>query len=232
MRDMIIVSDFDGTITKTDTLSKFLEDYADPKWLDIENDWRDGKFGSQECLVRQFELVPNLTPELIDGFLDTMEIDEGFIPFCRQAKKLNVPIVILSDGLDYFINRILEKHGLDFINVITNHAYFEQTSKFKGEFVIEFPNDSRHCTNDAGTCKCKAVRNLKKLYKTVVYVGDGASDFCVSKEPDIVYAKAGLAEYCKNNNIRFKKYGTYSDIKNSLFEQKELLNVSHSFHSL
>lgn len=212
MRDVIIVSDFDGTITKTDTLSKFLEDYADDKWLDIENDWRDGKFGSQECLVKQFELVPNLTPELISNFLNTMQIDEGFISFSNLAQKHNIPIVVLSDGLDYFINNIFEKHNLEYINVITNHAYFEDKGKLKDKFVIEFPNDSKHCTNNAGTCKCKVVKNLKKLYKKVVYIGDGASDFCVSKEPDIVYAKAGLAEYCRNNDIKFVEYKTYKDI--------------------
>ena len=86
MRKKIVVSDFDGTITKKDTLSKFLEDYADPRWLDIENDWRDGKFGSQECLTRQFALVSNLSPQIIDEFLDTVEIDEGFIPFANKAK--------------------------------------------------------------------------------------------------------------------------------------------------
>ena len=214
MRDTIIVSDFDGTITKTDTLSKFLEDYADDKWLDIENDWREGKFGSQECLVRQFALVPNLTPKLIDSFLDTMEIDKGFIPFCKKARLKKIPVLILSDGLDYFINKILEKNKLDFINVITNHAYFG--GKYNTDFIIEFPNDSKHCSNNAGTCKCKAVKNLKNLYKKVVYVGDGASDFCVSKEPDIVYAKAGLAEYCRNNNIKYKKFDSYYDIINIL----------------
>ena len=211
MRDMIIVSDFDGTITKTDTLSKFLEDYADPKWLDIENDWREGKFGSQECLVKQFALVPNLTPELIDNFLDTMEIDEGFIPFALRAKKNGIPIVILSDGLDYFINKILEKNKIDFVNVITNHAYFG--GKYNTDFIIEFPNDSKHCSNNAGTCKCKVVKNLIKRYKKVVYIGDGASDFCVSKEPDIVYAKSGLAEYCKRNNLKHIEFKNYSDIK-------------------
>ncbi|MCR5265601.1 MAG: MtnX-like HAD-IB family phosphatase [Cyanobacteria bacterium RUI128] len=213
MREKIIVSDFDGTITKTDTLSKFLEDYADDKWLDIENDWRDGKFGSQECLVRQFALVPNLTPRLVDEFLDTMSIDEGFIPFCKMAQYNNIPVVILSDGLDYFINKILEKNNIDFVNVITNHAYFDD----RGKFIIEFPNDSKHCTNNAGTCKCKVVKNLKKLYKQVIYVGDGASDFCVSKEPDIVFAKAGLAEYCTQNNIEHKKYKTFNDISNEIF---------------
>lgn len=208
---MIIVSDFDGTITKTDTLSKFLEDYADPKWLDIENDWREGKFGSQECLVKQFALVPNLTSELIDNFLDTMEIDEGFIPFALRAKKNGIPIVILSDGLDYFINKILEKNKIDFVNVITNHAYF--SGKYNTDFIIEFPNDSKHCSNNAGTCKCKVVKNLKKRYKKVVYIGDGASDFCVSKEPDIIYAKSGLAEYCKRNNLKHIEFKNYSDIK-------------------
>ena len=212
MHDIILVSDFDGTITKTDTLSKFLEDYADPKWLDIENVWRDGKFGSQECLIKQFALVPNLTPELIDKFLDSMEIDEGFIPFCQKANENNIPVVVLSDGLDYFINKIFEKNGIDFVNVITNHAYFDD----RGRFRIEFPNDSKHCTNDAGTCKCKVVKNLKKRYKKVLYVGDGASDFCVSKEPDIVFAKAGLEEYCKNNGINHIKYSTYKDITNNI----------------
>lgn len=216
MQDTILVSDFDGTITKIDTLSKFLEDYAEPKWLDIENDWRDGKFGSQECLTKQFALVPDLTPNLIDKFLNTMDIDDGFVPFSKKLKKKNIPIVILSDGLDYFINSILEKNGLDFINVITNHAYFNDN----GRFIIEFPNDSSKCTNDAGTCKCKVVRNLKKMYRRVIYVGDGASDFCVSKEPDIVFAKAGLAEYCRNNNIDYIAYKTYNDITdkfNSIF---------------
>ena len=214
MRETIIVSDFDGTITKTDTLSKFLEDYADDKWLDIENDWRDGKFGSQECLIKQFALVRNLSPKLISDFLDTMDIDDWFISFCQKAKKNGIPIVVLSDGLDYFISNILERYKIDFVNVITNHAYFDD----RGTFIIEFPNDSRHCTNDAGTCKCKVVRNLKKLYKRVIYIGDGASDFCVSKEPDILYAKSGLAEYCKNNGLDFVEFKTYKDIIKNIFD--------------
>ena len=35
MKEKIIVSDFDGTITKKDTLSTFLELYADKEWLVI-----------------------------------------------------------------------------------------------------------------------------------------------------------------------------------------------------
>lgn len=213
MQSKILVSDFDGTITKKDTLSKFLEYYAGPKWLDIEKDWKDGKIVSKECLVKQFALIPNLTPELIYNFLDFIELDEWFIPFCKKAREINMPVVILSDGLDYFINKILEKNEIDFINVITNHAYFNEY----GRFIIEFPNDSQKCANNAGTCKCTVVRNLKKLYQTVYYAGDGVSDFCVSKEPDIIFAKSALAKYCTLNNIKYIAYKNYQKIIEELF---------------
>ena len=85
------------------------------------------------------------------------------------------------------------------------------------KFIIEFPNDSSKCSNHAGTCKCKVVKNLKKLYKTVYYIGDGTSDFCVSKEPDIIFAKSSLSQHCRKNNIRFKEYKTYNDIIEEIF---------------
>ena len=116
MQDTILVSDFDGTITKIDTLSKFLEDYAEPKWLDIENDWRDGKFGSQECLTKQFALVPHLTPDLIEKFLDTMEIDDGFVPFCKQLKKKNIPIILVGKQ---FWNEVVNIQALASYGVIS-----------------------------------------------------------------------------------------------------------------
>lgn len=213
MHENIIVSDFDGTITKKDTLSKFLEDYADPRWLDIENDWRDGLFGSQECLVRQFALVKKLSPKLVEDFLTGIEIDEHFIPFSQKAKSKGIPIIVLSDGLDYFINKIFERYGLDYINVITNHAYFNEY----GKFIIEFPNDSDKCLKNAGTCKCKVVTNLKKLYKNVYYIGDGASDFCVASKADKLFAKSGLIEHCKCHNIPFTEFKTYKNIGDYLF---------------
>ena len=112
MKEKIIVSDFDGTITKKDTLSTFLELYADKEWLVIEDKWVKGEIGSAECLQKQFDLVKDLSPELIDTFVETMEIDDYFEEFNKVRLKNNIDFLILSDGLDYFINRILQKHGI------------------------------------------------------------------------------------------------------------------------
>ena len=106
MKDKIIVSDFDGTITTKDALYEFMEKYADKKWLEIEQNWRLHKMNSQDCLIEEFNLIPNLSAELIDNFIDTVKIDPYFIEFNEIRLKNNVDFLIVSDGLDYFIKKI------------------------------------------------------------------------------------------------------------------------------
>ena len=114
----IIVSDFDGTITKVDTLYDFLKRYAQSSWLEIERMWIEGKIGSKECLKKEFELVENLNQDLIDNYLDIVEIDPYFIEFNNYRIKKNLDFIIVSDGIDYFINKVLEKNKIRDIKVI------------------------------------------------------------------------------------------------------------------
>ena len=207
MNNTIIISDFDGTITKKDTLVLFLEKYAPVKWVDIENDWKNKKIGSQECLKRQFGLIPCLTEHLIDNFLNDIEIDDYFKIFCDKLKQHNIPIIVLSDGLDYFIDKILKKYDIYYPQIVTNHAYFKNN-----QFIIDFPNSSKHCKNNAGTCKCNIVNKLKQEYENIIYIGDGTSDFCVAKSANTLYAKSSLRDFCISNNINHIAYNTYNDI--------------------
>lgn len=202
-----ILSDFDGTITTRDGLYSFIEQYAKGDWERIEQDWVDGKISSKECLTEEFKLVPNLSEELIENFIQTILIDETFINFYQKLVERQIDFYIVSDGIDYFINRILEKYGLYGIKTITNHG------EFKGEyFEITFPNDNPVCSNNAGTCKCKVLKDLKKNYDEIIYIGDGASDFCVADKADILYAKKRLLKYCQDKGIKCFSYNNFEDI--------------------
>ena len=202
-----ILSDFDGTITTRDGLYSFIEQYAKGDWERIEQDWVEGKISSKECLTEEFKLVPNLSEELIENFIKTISIDETFINFYQKLVEKQIGFYIVSDGIDYFINRILEKYGLYGIKTITNHG------EFKGEyFEITFPNDNPVCSNNAGTCKCKVLKDLKKNYDKIVYIGDGASDFCVADKADILYAKKRLLKYCQDKGIKCISYNNFEDI--------------------
>ena len=201
------MSDFDGTITTKDGLYSFIETYAQKGWEKVEQDWVDGKIDSKECLTEEFKLVPNLSEELISEFIRTLSIDESFVDFYKKIVEKNVDFYIVSDGIDYFINRILKKYGLENIKIISNHG------EFRGEFFeISFPNDSQNCINNAGTCKCKVISDLKKEYEKIIYIGDGVSDYCAAGKADVLFAKSRLLDYCGEKGIKCLSYNTFEDI--------------------
>ncbi len=213
--NICILSDFDGTITEKDGLYTFIKLYAKGNWEEIEQLWVDGKISSKECLTEEFKLIPNLSEKLICDFIQTMNIDSCFTDFYNSISELNIDFYIVSDGLDYFIEKILNKYNLNNLKIISNHAEFE-----KNKFNITFPNDFKGCVNNAGTCKCKILTNLRKKYEKIIYIGDGTSDFCVSDKADILFAKSGLAKFASEKNIKYFQFNNFSDIK------KTMLNIT------
>ena len=208
MKKQCIVSDFDGTITDRDGLYNFIQLYAKGNWQKIEEDWANGKISSKECLDKEFELVPNLSEELIDQFINKeISIDSTFVDFFKYIQDKNINFYIVSDGIDYFIERILNKYKIENINVISNHGYF-----LNNKFIIEYPNSNSCCKNNAGTCKCSVISNLRKEFQTIYYIGDGVSDYCVAGNADILFAKSRLADYCKQKNIKFYNYNNFKNI--------------------
>ena len=118
---------------------------------------------------------------------------------------------MVSDGVDYFIDKILAQYHLNNLNIISNHGEFKD--KF---FEWSFPNDSKSCINNAGTCKCEVLKRLHKQYKKICYIGDGVSDYCVADKADILFAKQRLLNHCIEKGIPFIEYVNFNDIKNKL----------------
>jgi len=211
MKNLCIVSDFDGTITNRDGLYSFIETYAKGDWEKIEQDWAEGKISSKECLIEEFKLVPNLSEKLVDTFIKTMTIDEHFADFYHYLCEQKIDFYVVSDGVDYFIEKILENFGLSNLKIISNHGEFRN-----GKFEWSFPNDSNNCLNNAGTCKCEVVKNLYQQYDKICYIGDGVSDYCVADKVDFLFAKNRLLKFCKDKKINYVEYNNFSDIKAEL----------------
>ena len=211
MKELCILSDFDGTITNKDGLYSFIKAYAIGNWKEIEQLWANNKITSKECLIEEFKLIPNLSKDLIDTFVETgIDIDTNFKPFYEYITQKNIDFYIVSDGLDYFIERLLNKYKLN-RKTVTNHGEFKD-----GKFEITFPNDSSNCTKNAGTCKCKVVSDMRKKYKKVVYIGDGVSDFCVADKADILFAKSKLIQHAASKGIPYIPFENFNDILNEI----------------
>lgn len=203
-----IFCDFDGTITKEDTIGKFLRLFADDKWLEIEKQWKDGKIGSRDCMTEQLALVKDVSDNDLKNFYYNIEIDESFIGFYNDLKKRNIKFTIVSDGFDIFINNVLRKYDLQDIKIISNKLEIKD-----GKFIPIYDDKYKSCKRKSGVCKCKAVEEESFDYNYLVYIGDGLSDTCVSGKMNKIYAKNYLAQYLSSNNIPYIKFNNFEEIK-------------------
>ncbi|AGT10403.1 MtnX-like HAD-IB family phosphatase [Paracoccus aminophilus] len=203
---MQVYCDFDGTISVVDGTDHVLSRLADPAWEEVETLWLEGAIDSGECMRRQVALIRASRAEL-DAVLDGIAIDPGFADFAAFCHAKGLPLTIVSDGVDYFIRRILARHGLDKFPVIANRlSIHEQGGTTRFELVS--PHARKDCTAASGVCKCAVIapRGLR------IFVGDGRSDFCVSDKPELVYAKGKLADFCADAGTAFIRYDRFAEI--------------------
>lgn len=216
MKNIQFFSDFDGTITKADTLNKFLSMYAYDEWLEVEDRWIRGEIGSRQCIEEQMKLFPKMESKIIDDFVDSIEIDETFPDFLDYIKSENIDFYIVSDGFDLFIESILKRNNIKNVKIFSNKLTVES-----GIFYTEFPYSHNACKRDSGVCKCNMLKSNRIVTKSILYAGDGLSDFCVSNKVDILFAKDALLEYCKDTKIdNLIGFHSFFEIENYMKQHK------------
>lgn len=200
--------DFDGTISLEDTTDVILEQFADPKWQQIEVDWLSGRIGSRDCLARQIDLV-RASPEALDAICDDIPIDPHFSEFVALCRQHKVDFVVVSDGLDRVVTKMLKRSGIS-VPVLANHLHYLGSDRWR----LEFPHASATCRTKAGNCKCHALTNDPAGVR--VLIGDGRSDFCAADAADLVIAKGVLAEHCQTNGITYTVFGNFAGVTTEL----------------
>lgn len=205
--------DFDGTISSQDVLDELISRYSvDDSWKQLERRWQSGEIGSRACLAGQFDLV-RVTPPELEAMLSRMTLDPGAVALFRLLDIYRVPVVILSDCVDFFIRRILRRYGFSHIEVRSNTAVFAD-----GGLKLYCPHESSSCTFGAAHCKCESMDALGQSGRQSIYVGDGRSDLCASRKADLVFAKSVLARLLEAEKIPFRPYTTLQDVANVLAE--------------
>jgi len=201
-----ILCDFDGTVSVEDITDSLLERFARPGWQTIEQAWRRGEIGSHDCMAEQVALF-DASREEIDAHLDSMMIDRAFPAFVADAENAGVPLAIVSDGLDYAIRRILDSHGLGRLPIIANRLEADGPRSWR----LDFPFGSPTCRIASGNCKCACAGRAREDERRVLLIGDGASDFCVAGEADLVFAKHRLIEHCRSAGIAYVPITGFAD---------------------
>lgn len=208
---MQVFCDFDGTIAKVDTTDLVLTRLADPAWEDLEARWKRGEITAAECMRGQVALIGG-DDAALDAVLDSVELAEGFSDFVAWCQASAVPLTVVSDGVDYFIARILKRHGLEHLPVVANRLVGDAVAGRR----LEQPWSRAGCAAGSGVCKCQVAAADAPADGFMVFIGDGRSDFCVSGRADLLFARDALATYARSRAMPHHEFSDFHTITTTL----------------
>lgn len=215
----VIYCDFDGTVSKRDTLVLLFDKYVDKNSLvKYATLWEQGIIGSDKCLRELFRRVTIERSDL-HSFINDIQIDEHFIPFIDRLNH-NVVFNILSDGVDIIIYNILKNHGV--ANKI-NHVFCNQLRHSRYQNRVFFSSHDEKmglCQHQQKCALCKSAimeEASKNNTNKLLYIGDGQSDYYGAMQADIVFAKKKLYDYLlERGKSNVYLFNTFKDIFNYL----------------
>lgn len=220
-----IFTDFDGTITPDDFGALlFRRLCGDTVFERITAEWTAGCYSGVEMYTRLAASAAHVNERVVEDLLPDHDIDLTFPAFVQWCGAHGYPVTILSDGFDAYIEPMLARHDLR-LPVRCNTLRFEQK-----RVIMEFPYADERCVRTAN-CKAHHVALLSRDEDLVVYVGDGRSDFEAAAMADLVFARGLLETHCQKENITFRRFSTFNDVRiilSGLISQGKLRRRKHA----
>lgn len=216
----IVYTDFDGTITVEDIGDKLFQQYGDGN-VCFQNfkHYTQGSLTARECWKNSCTTLQPITQDEIAHFAMQQSIDRYFPSFIQYCEEQTIPVNIVSDGFDAYINPILTKNGFSLLPTFCNSLQFNAD----GSVEPIFPHTDSECLNCAN-CKRNHLLSRSSDSQVIVYIGDGYSDRCPIRYADIIFAKNSLVAYCESQNITYHRFVTFYDVLSKFKEIVEKQN--------
>lgn len=204
-----VVTDFDGTLMHEDVgdlLMQSLGVLEEEGAREASRLMKERKAGSRAWIYGAYPYLKG-KKEQVDRVIGQVRPRDGaaeFLDFCTRS---GIPVTILSDGMAYYIERSLERHGLQVQEVVVNPIRYGED----GSYELAAENRNPAC-DWCGCCKAGTVRKLKESGAQVIYIGDGSSDYLGSGFADWVFARAELARYMQEAGDVFFPFESFHDV--------------------
>jgi 2-hydroxy-3-keto-5-methylthiopentenyl-1-phosphate phosphatase len=205
--DIAVVVDFDGTVTERAVSYMLLERFGRAGWRDLDARFASGELSAREVIAAQFAMIDATDAEISDFSRQHVQLREGFPEFVSHLRGLGFPIAIASEGLDIYIDPVLDENLVDYVNLFYNEA----TRDPDGRLVPSYPHEDMDC-RDCGNCKTGLVKALQADGNYVVFIGNGRTDVCPARYANIVFARDMLARKLQEEGRSFILFEDFHDI--------------------
>ncbi len=205
-----IVCDFDGTALTDDLGDRVALRFAgEANYRAAEDAYRAGALSFGALLCRIFAPITAGRDEIADFARTHGVLRPGFERFLDACRARSRPFLLVSSGLDAYIEPVLDRlpaHLRGHLELRANRA----TPSGRGLDVSFHGDDCGFC----GFCKGNVVRELQAAGHKVLAIGDGAGDRHAADVADAVFARRGssLARYCAERRIRHDVFETFDEV--------------------
>ena len=212
---MIVVQcEFDETVTAVDLGLGLREAFAPDGWTAMEEDFLAGRCSPEENITKQFKLIKASKQDIEDFVLGNVVLRPEFGEFVDYCRGVGLKLVIVSSGLDIYIDKILGLLELEELEVHSGRV----TIGLNGIDVVYSNPDGERIERGL---KEAYVDHYKEAGHTVVYVGQGPSDVAPAEAADYVIARSSLAEHLTEQGISYDKFDTFQDVGKCLEEIRQ-----------
>jgi 2,3-diketo-5-methylthio-1-phosphopentane phosphatase len=216
-----IFLDFDGTITKNDVGEEIFKKILKGDIVNkIVEDLLADKISSRECWESLCEAASVTDKNEFDKFILSQEIEPTLHRFVEFCEKQEFQLFVLSDGFDYYIDKILKRENLNHLKVFSNKLILTDD----GKLIPSFPYYNANCRSSSNCKRNHIIENSGEDDYTV-FIGDGNSDNDAIQYVDFIFAKDDLLKYCEVQRITYFPFKNFDDVilrMNELLSKKRL----------
>lgn len=188
-----ILCDFDGTICHEVVIDSLYALFA-ACGLEYAQKWERGEITTPEEITSSFATI-TASREEMEAALNDFTVDPGIHELLAFSRQHGYEFAVVSDGLDWYIRHILERHGVKDVSIFANQIEFTPQG-----FQFTFP--WRHAlTPMRGVSKPWIVQRYRDQGAKVAVIGDGLTDVEAAAVADRVYAQGLLMDYCRQHGI-------------------------------
>jgi 2-hydroxy-3-keto-5-methylthiopentenyl-1-phosphate phosphatase len=205
----LIQCDFDDTVTCEDVSLLILEEFAGLSWHGLWQEYTEGKITVGEFNEGAFGKVKAGRRKILDFIEKKYKVRPGFSQFIRFCREKGHRVVIVSNGLDFYIDEILKCSRLTDIEYHAAKTVFDP----KGLRVRYVSHDGVVLDKDF---KLSYTRLFLNQGYRIAYVGDGDSDFVPAQQCERIFATNGLLKHCRENNVTCTPFRDFHTIVTAL----------------
>lgn len=210
--DKVLVTDFDGTVTRKDFYSCVVETCLSPEDLEPWELYTSGKITHFEALRRIFERI-RVPVSGLAQVVEAMEVDPQLSEAVDRLHNAGWDVIVVSNGSSWYVEKLLARAGVS-VPVHSNPGTYSPETGL----VLELPTDSPYFCEETGVRKGSVIKDMIQRGRKVAFAGDGRPDVepAMLVPPEHRFAREWLAEFLSEQNEEFQPFDVWSDIANYL----------------